>query len=948
MKELRKRQPALARVLDDYVAKHGHEFAHYETQTPAGRWVEGLTEKPFFQPSEKEWKFNWSHKSKNTPVFFLYGTGVAPYLFKAIRALPQNALSLIVVEPNVSLLAYTFHLTHVYHAMPLGTRLNFIVIPETTETIANLQEEERALALQRLCKSLLEEALVAGITAFGIFTVTQAEVSLHPGEEEANKDAFVHTAKNITEWSILRLQALGNSAEDTMIGLRQMALMAPWILYGNSPKSLLEPFRGRPFVVVSAGPSLEKNFELLRDIQDKCIILATDAVLKKMIKAEILPHIVCVLERGIVTYDLLFAETIDEYPEACSKILLIAQAVCTPKIFGRWPGPKIIVGKREVPVDKWFISGILHRETLTSGSSVAHMNYALAAGLGASSIAVIGQDLALGGDGKTHASDIYDEDREAFLKEDARQSGGYRVPGALGGEVETTEVWLSFLRTLENFIVAFNIPTWDCTEGGALIAGTLVEPFADYIEKNVASLEPIEQSPAEIVNGASLVEDRTAMLASCEGRFEVAFEGLQVIAKTLDEMEETMKHVSAAGLEPARRVAYARSVGRMIDRITDTNEMFAFVTQSYVYLASMELALTRSLETVDEIERWMAIHQEIVDSHRGVLAFIRVWLQYGREVLRYYATRELPVVPLGASEAQTVLERLHGVDELSAGYEDETFNPRFEIDALLTRCDPVRLNWPGRELWALADSLMEEGRSQEAISYMDKAACEFDGKEMPVAEMVAFLKSYANMLATHDLCFSPLYHKAEIILANAMDLAGERDEESKVIMKKILEGEVATYESMASTLRGQHIGISKWFQTRSLGEQALIDGELDKALLLVWKAIDDHWRTVPDWAASHLDWLALTLEKCFDVQDVRIKAAVDTILAELAENGDMLRIIRIWFNERFVTKLREYGMDSTIELSVRRMEEREEPGKREDVEEGESSSREIYAVAESE
>ena len=120
MKELERSQPNLAVMLYNYVKEHGHDFAHYENATPAGKWIEGLTDEPFFERDEEP-KFNWSRKKredKNKPVFILYGTGTPPYLFKAIKALPEAALSLIVVEPNISLIAYTLHLTHAYLALP--------------------------------------------------------------------------------------------------------------------------------------------------------------------------------------------------------------------------------------------------------------------------------------------------------------------------------------------------------------------------------------------------------------------------------------------------------------------------------------------------------------------------------------------------------------------------------------------------------------------------------------------------------------------------------------------------------------------------------------------------------------------------------------------------------------------------------------------------------------
>jgi hypothetical protein len=912
IRELERRQPLLASILKEYTDKNGHEFEHFENATPAGKWIEGLTDEPFFERAGEP-KFKWSKKSTKTQLFFLYGAGVPPYLFRAIRALPGNAMSLIVFEPSVALLAYTLHLTHVYQAMPIGAFLNFITAPKTTEKIEAMPEDERALALSRLQNGIRQEALTSGINTIGIFTATHADASVHPGEEETCRDVFKKLAHEVTEWAVIRLQFLGNSAEDTMLGLRQMALMAPWILYGSSPAPLAEPFKGRPFVVVSAGPSLEKNFELLRGIGDRAVILAADAVLNRMIKSGIMPHAVCVLERGGETYETLFAESLDEYPDECSEILLVASAVCTPKIFGRWPGPKIIVGKRDVPVDKWFINGILGGVTQPVGSSVAHMNYALAAIMGASAIALIGQDLALGEDGRTHASGVFNAAWEASLKEDARKTGGHMVPGALGGVVETTEVWLGFLRVLEQFIAGSGIPAYDCTEGGALIAGTSVIPFADFIESHVESLEPFEKTPAEVVADSARTSDRAETSESCELRFNRASNELMSLEYIIDELEREVELAVSAGLEPKRRIAHASRSGSLIDRITAGHEMFAFVTQSYVYLASMDLALTRGLETVDEVERWEKTHREIIASHRSVLAFIRRWLSYGRDVISYYSSRELPTAPLSGDDAMELMEDLRKLEKKPVG-EREGREPRFETDSLLSRCDPVRLRWPGRDLWPLARFLMDEGRFEEASAFMDEASRDFDGMEMPVDDMVRFFKDYAHALSTNDLCYFPPYHKAEKMLANAIRLAGGVDSEMRELMNAILGSEVASYERISDITRGPLSGRSKWFSARALGERALMEGDIGKAVALVWRAIKEHWRAEPAWAASHLNWLADTLRKCLMARDPKTVSAAESVMSELAADDEVLSGIRIQFEPDFALKLREFGVNPDIEL----------------------------------
>jgi hypothetical protein len=154
-------------MLYDYVKEHGHGFEHYENETPAGKWIDGLTAEPFFERAGEP-RFNWSKKKredKNKPVFILYGVGTPPYLFKAIRALPDAALAFIVVEPNLPLLAFTLHLTHVYLAVPKGCRLVFL----TGGTSVGETEEDgwKVVTRHRLGLSVSAETRRTGLRSCG-------------------------------------------------------------------------------------------------------------------------------------------------------------------------------------------------------------------------------------------------------------------------------------------------------------------------------------------------------------------------------------------------------------------------------------------------------------------------------------------------------------------------------------------------------------------------------------------------------------------------------------------------------------------------------------------------------------------------------------------------------------------------------------------------------------
>lgn len=56
------------------------------------------------------------------------------------------------------------------------------------------------------------------------------------------------------------------------------------------------PYQGLPFVLVAAGPSLDKNLHLLKNYQDKCIIIINDIILFKVLEYNIKPDFVVLID----------------------------------------------------------------------------------------------------------------------------------------------------------------------------------------------------------------------------------------------------------------------------------------------------------------------------------------------------------------------------------------------------------------------------------------------------------------------------------------------------------------------------------------------------------------------------------------------------------------------------------------------------------------------------
>lgn len=911
LKTIRQKQPSLAAALSEYVERHGHAFSHYETETPAGRWVGGFSPEPFFERHDAMQQ-GWERKSREAQIYFQYGIGTPPYLLNKAKALPKEAQSLVVVEPNIAMLAYTLHICSVYKAMPKGCALSLLTVPLPLNEEEATAEAQAQMKLRREL-ALREEALLLGVNPYGVYTVALSEISEHAGEREACKEAFAEVAHNIREWVRLRLTEMGNSAEDTLLGLRQMALMSPWISYGYRFTKLVERFKGRPFVVVSSGPSLDKNFRLLHEIKDKCVIVSTDGALCKLLDNDIVPHIVCALERGTPTYNLLFANSLARHAEKCADILLISQAVCTPKIYGRWPGPKIIIGKAEVPVDRWFVLETIGGQLVSSGSSVAHMCFSISVMMGASNLVLIGQDLAYAPDGTSHAGGVFDGQ---VLNAQSRQSNKgqvYTVPAALGGVVETSEVWLMFLRTLERMVIDCPVPVYDCTEGGALINGTVVQPLARFIEQTAASLDEMTTTPLGYMNEEDAIADKAERYGIVQPRLQESERQIEEIAEILDRIETLIQLVAAPDADIPKRRVYADEVGNLLKEIVARNAMFAFVTQSYIYQSTLEIAKVRFLENAEMVARWVDIHRDILDSHKTVLDFIRVWLGYASVALTYYRGEALPLTPpVDSMDALDAVVRDYG-----DGHDQTTL--LMKMDYLFSAVDMRNDAWPGNLLWQCAMFLMKEGRSEEATPMMKSAADRFEDQQMATQEIAAFLKDYARVLAVPDLCFTPDFDQAEIVLKNAIAYGGV-DEETERIRATIRLGREAKYARYGLLGGAKTLSVVHWFTARAAANEYLERGEPLVAMRMIWAAISGYGLFIPERAAAHLDWLVTNLEKFFAVDDEGVKAEIDRFLTEIADSPRVLMSLPILYSPAFAAALEEKGLDIALQIREESLE----------------------------
>ena len=257
------------------------------------------------------------------------------------------------------------------------------------------------------------------------------------------------------------------------------------------------------------------------------------------------------------------------------------------------------------------------------GMSAANMAYELAVHGGFKNVILIGQDLAFGEDGTSHAVDaIYGKNeidpKPAEDKIMIEKYGG-------GGEVETTQVWKLFLTFFEKDIydTKNRIRVVNSTEGGARIHGAEEIAFSESIKiiDKTKKKEPLtltcptkKEASERLESAREKVEELLRYGKEKKEEVEAIFLKL---AKMLEKIEELNSKGDLEGID-------FEKIDFMIEKIEEVKKLFfdakfinIFVdaTQSYIFHQELDIAKIISRWSEDEMQKkakkieWLYAHR---------------------------------------------------------------------------------------------------------------------------------------------------------------------------------------------------------------------------------------------------------------------------------------------------------------------------------------------------
>ncbi|EAK1642944.1 motility associated factor glycosyltransferase family protein [Campylobacter jejuni] len=380
------------------------------------------------------------------PVLYFYGFGNG-ILFKALLQ-NKNHQHIIVFEKDIEIIWIMFHI------------LDFSSELQSARLMVLENDKLQAQDYTELCSS---KPFFQFSRIYFLELMSHYYERFHEDILGLNKK-LAENFKNI----ILRN---GNDPLDALQGIEQFVYNLPQMITHPSYKELLSKRKNLSdtAIIVSTGPSLTKQLPLLKKYANKATIFCADSSYPILAKHGIKPDYVCMLERTEITAEFFN----HDFGEFDKDIVFVCAGVVHPKAieYLKDRNRKYLIIPRYLYFPIYI--KLKYFDFLYNTPSVAHMACYLSLHLNHKNIIFIGQDLAYAENGNSHPDDYQNSaNYESQMYE-------HILTEAYGGkkEIKTHEVWIFFKQILEAMIIKYHITTYNCTEGGARIEGTIEKPF---------------------------------------------------------------------------------------------------------------------------------------------------------------------------------------------------------------------------------------------------------------------------------------------------------------------------------------------------------------------------------------------------------------------------------------------------------------------------------------
>lgn len=504
----------------------------------------------------------WSRQFENLKsnmIVIVFGLGSFEYLIEFRRHNPDNIIA--VYEPSEEIFYNNLALGD-YTKILSGENIIFCVGEKRKETILNVTSGF-------LSYTSVNMPYCAGIPNYNkIFEEEYAEF-----EEKIVSEFHSNTVSRNT---------LMHFRKDRIINYIDNLYR---MLYETTVDQLIEEFNRHtefdeyPAIIISAGPSLDKNIKDIAGVKGRAFVVCVDAAVNTAIKNNVRPDIIVSIDPDI-TEDSLRDSLGRELP-------LITSLMGSTSLISASKGRKYYSSGDKYTSD---VLGLCNKSMpkVGSGGSVATVAFSLLKKLGFKTIILMGQDCGFP-DNKLHAEDSFEGEEDA----DENDSRYFYVDSIDGGQVLTRVDMDMYREWFEEQIELHpDDIVVDATEGGALIKGTEILTISEAVNKYC----PTERADFEeaVLSSDYLLEEEESKIVR------------DAINNTFESIDDTINYLNKAkrdyyklGDLNKKRKYSTKEFKRVFQIVSDHNKKMEEDKDLYVY---SEFLGEKYFESVDKLK----------------------------------------------------------------------------------------------------------------------------------------------------------------------------------------------------------------------------------------------------------------------------------------------------------------------------------------------------------
>lgn len=387
----------------------------------------------YFHSNVNPWKdaAKWAqvYGEDTAEEYAVLGLGLGYHVIALWRR-TQGAVPVHVYEPEVSILS-------------LAERYQDFRVCEGRNLYIHYDPD-----LNMLMKKLTDQRVIFAIHYPSLRNIRNA------AQKEAMEKFFVTDSSRRKQAKYLYANFISNSKSDA-----------------RPVEELSMDFAGKDVFIVAAGPSLDKNIELLKGRSDESIVLATGTVFRKLMRLGIIPDYVMITDAN----ERIIWQLFNQFGNEQVPLLVLSSAYY--RLCAEYSGPKYIIFQKDfAPAEEYAAKH--GRILFETGGSVSTAALDVCIRLKAGRIIFLGLDLAFT-DNLAHASGT--SNRLA-----ADQTTLQQVKSCDGGMVLSDYKFNIYAEWIENRLRqedAKQIPVINATEGGRYICGMEYRTLKDVLKE---------------------------------------------------------------------------------------------------------------------------------------------------------------------------------------------------------------------------------------------------------------------------------------------------------------------------------------------------------------------------------------------------------------------------------------------------------------------------------